>query len=326
MQSTSLPFAKLAGAVRTKLLLPRTRGGACMVLDTIHTKCHSAVSLGSQRPALQKFCVRTSNALRHSRRHFSVYSNLDPESAFVPGEVEWSANIANSISLIGRLGKDVNFQQISNGALVSETTLAVYRGKDLSPSWFDLQFWDQQAEAANTHLYKGKQVHVYGRIKLETWQDQRTGQERLRARVVVNDFSLIKDDQSVRPQYEYSQPPNQAPTQSNYTPQPRTPSSGGTNKTEYWNQLFDHPNNFWDNRLGKRNPRAPDFKHKEDNTALWLDSYDTPPWVVERLVELGDSQDVGSAPMGGSQDNFNQADDFTYTPKQTSGLPGEPPF
>ena len=44
-----------------------------------------------------------------------------------------------------------------------------------------------------------------------------------------------------------------------------------------WMDFFDNPNAYWDNRQNKRNPKAPDFKHKDDkDTVLWLDSRDTP--------------------------------------------------
>ena len=44
-----------------------------------------------------------------------------------------------------------------------------------------------------------------------------------------------------------------------------------------WMDFFDNPNAYWDNRQNKRNPRAPDFKHKDEkDTVLWLDSRDTP--------------------------------------------------
>jgi len=34
-----------------------------------------------------------------------------------------------------------------------------------------------------------------------------------------------------------------------------------------WNS---HPNEFWDNRANKRNPKGPDLKHKETGLAVWL--------------------------------------------------------
>ena len=40
-----------------------------------------------------------------------------------------------------------------------------------------------------------------------------------------------------------------------------------------WEQFFASRGDYWDNRTSKRNPRAPDFKHKSDpQIALWIDS------------------------------------------------------
>jgi hypothetical protein len=33
----------------------------------------------------------------------------------------------------------------------------------------------------------------------------------------------------------------------------------------------------------KRNPRAPDFKHRTEDKALWISSRNTPSWVVPNL-------------------------------------------
>ena len=61
-----------------------------------------------------------------------------------------------------------------------------------------------------------------------------------------------------------------------------------TNPAEQkWKAFFENPNGFWDNRSNKRNPKAPDFRSKTGDTALWLDSRDTPPWVPAQLVKAG---------------------------------------
>uniref|UniRef100_A0ACD5WL12 Uncharacterized protein n=1 Tax=Avena sativa TaxID=4498 RepID=A0ACD5WL12_AVESA len=46
--------------------------------------------------------------------------------------------------------------------------------------------------------------------------------------------------------------------------------------------LVDNPQDWWDNRIDKRSPKAPDFKHKENGEAIWLNSR-TPGWVTEAL-------------------------------------------
>lgn len=53
-----------------------------------------------------------------------------------------------------------------------------------------------------------------------------------------------------------------------------------------WALFFGDPSSYWDNRLSKRAPRAPDFKHKTSGEGLWISSRDTPAWVEGRLGEL----------------------------------------
>ncbi|XP_027922400.1 protein OSB3, chloroplastic/mitochondrial-like isoform X2 [Vigna unguiculata] len=48
-----------------------------------------------------------------------------------------------------------------------------------------------------------------------------------------------------------------------------------------WNDLVQNPAKWWDNRVDKRNEKAPDFKHKETGEGLWLGS--SPSWVLDKL-------------------------------------------
>ena len=59
-------------------------------------------------------------------------------------------------------------------------------------------------------------------------------------------------------------------------------------KDACWEEYFSNPNSFWDNRLNKRNSRAPDFRHKVTRQALWVDGWYTPEWIKERLRYGGD--------------------------------------
>ena len=55
-----------------------------------------------------------------------------------------------------------------------------------------------------------------------------------------------------------------------------------------WNSVFDTPNLWWNNTTNKRNPRAPDFKLKDDGqVVLWIDNRDTPEWAKEKLEKSG---------------------------------------
>ena len=48
---------------------------------------------------------------------------------------------------------------------------------------------------------------------------------------------------------------------------------------QLWREYFADPILWWDNRLKKRNPRAPDFKHRVTRKALWIDGWYTPRWA-----------------------------------------------
>ncbi|KAG8376523.1 hypothetical protein BUALT_Bualt09G0072200 [Buddleja alternifolia] len=57
-----------------------------------------------------------------------------------------------------------------------------------------------------------------------------------------------------------------------------------------WKNLVENPDKWYDNRAKKRNPKAPDFKHKETGEALWVDKL--PAWVLSRLPPIKDGQNT----------------------------------
>lgn len=48
-----------------------------------------------------------------------------------------------------------------------------------------------------------------------------------------------------------------------------------------WKDLVENSEKWWDNRLNKKNPKSPDFKHKDLGTGLWLS--DSPAWALSKL-------------------------------------------
>jgi len=79
-------------------------------------------------------------------------------------------------------------------------------------------------------------------------------------------------------------------------------------KDDLWREVLDNPNAWWDNRERKNapggNPRYPDFKHKDSQTPLWIESRDTPQWAIDALLG-GPAMATadGMAPQGG-EDGF----------------------
>jgi single-strand DNA-binding protein len=95
----------------------------------------------------------------------------------------------NSISLIGRLGKDPDTKYFEDGKVVSKTSIAVRRWGEGS-DWFDLEVWGKQAQTLTDYARKGDQIGVTGRMTTETWADRNTGEERKRWVVKVSSIEL----------------------------------------------------------------------------------------------------------------------------------------
>lgn len=55
---------------------------------------------------------------------------------------------------------------------------------------------------------------------------------------------------------------------------------------ESWQAFFANPVDWWDNRKNKKNPKYPDFKHKDTGEALWVEGRYNPPWVKSQLAIL----------------------------------------
>ncbi len=240
-------------------------------------------------------------------------------------EVEWSAENANSVTLIGRLGREPEVKYLEDGKVVASVTLAVSRGKNASPHWFDLDFWNDEARLVES-LHKGQQVQVQGRLKQDQWVDRQTQQNRSKVSVTCSKVALVAGGGGGGGSFGGGGGGGGPSWQQGggYAAQGGSSSSGyggggrggggasvqSKDVEGRWAALFCSPDDFWDNRATKRNPKAPDFKHKETGEALWVESRTTPSWVASSLKELDlnvqvDPKTLFGAP-GGQQDPQKQ--------------------
>lgn len=98
----------------------------------------------------------------------------------------------NSITLIGRAGRDPEFKTFESGKMVASFTLAVNGYKrDDEPDWFTVEIWGRQAQTAADYVRKGSQIAVIGSVKLETWTDRTTGAERSKMKVSGDRLELL---------------------------------------------------------------------------------------------------------------------------------------
>jgi single-strand DNA-binding protein len=104
----------------------------------------------------------------------------------------------NSITIVGRAGKDPEVKYFESGTVVANLRVAV-RGlkKDDEPEWFSLEIWGKTAQVAADYVRKGSLIGVLGRIKTERWTDRTTGQERSKPVVVVNSLELLSSKGAV---------------------------------------------------------------------------------------------------------------------------------
>jgi len=277
---------------------------------------------------------RVSSGSSSSLRTFASYAQRDAQfgseqRTAPPATVEWDATLANSVTLIGNCGSDPELRVLPSGKMVCEVSIAVNQGRkqqqqnngygnegemenDGKTAWYTVVAWDEEAVRLSEHVRKGNSVCVQGRLATDTWVCKQTGQNRSKAKVVLNQFSFVARGESMMSNntngvgYEpMRQQQQQQQQQQQRMPPPPPPSGDGfqSPKDALWRSVFDAPDRWWDNRENKRNPRAPDFKHKDTGEGLWLTGRDTPPWVMERMMGGAAGAGAGGAMAAGQDDS-----------------------
>lgn len=105
------------------------------------------------------------------------------------GEIDWSPDRINAVSLIGSLGRDLELRYLANGSVVGNVALAVRRNQDKT-DWFELEVWGALAERAKDVVRKGSKVHVEGRLKVDEWTDAASNSKRSRTKVCGSGVGL----------------------------------------------------------------------------------------------------------------------------------------
>lgn len=116
--------------------------------------------------------------------------DTNPGTVFVAGRGAAMANL-NKVFLIGRLTQDLELRTTPGGAKVTDLRLAVNRlipAKDGGEPreevlFIDVTVWNRQAENCHSYLKKGRQVHIEGYLKQDSWDDKNTGEKRTKIKV-----------------------------------------------------------------------------------------------------------------------------------------------
>ena len=98
----------------------------------------------------------------------------------------------NTINLVGRAGREPDVRYFESGSTVANFTLAVNRiSRGDEPDWFNLEIWGKQAQIAADYVKKGSLIGITGSLKIDSWKDKNTGEDRFKPVVRVDRLNLL---------------------------------------------------------------------------------------------------------------------------------------
>ena len=110
----------------------------------------------------------------------------------------------NKVMLIGRLTRDPEFREFSNGGKVANIGFAVNNRRknqqsgqwEEVPVWVDLKAFSNEtgrklADLAEKNLRKGAQIYVEGHLVLEEWTGKEDGKKQSKMVVHVDDIEFL---------------------------------------------------------------------------------------------------------------------------------------
>jgi single-strand DNA-binding protein len=95
----------------------------------------------------------------------------------------------NHITIMGRIGTDIELRRTGNGVAVASFTVACDRdfksGGEKETDWIDCVAWRQTGEFIQKYFAKGRTIVVSGRLQMRSWTDK-DGNKRKSAEIVVD--------------------------------------------------------------------------------------------------------------------------------------------
>lgn len=98
----------------------------------------------------------------------------------------------NTVTLIGRVVRDIEVKSTNSGKSVASFALAVDGyGKDADASFIDCVAWNKAAELLAEYAPKGKQIGITGRLQTRIWEKDDI--KRKATEVIIDQFQLLSD-------------------------------------------------------------------------------------------------------------------------------------
>ena len=95
----------------------------------------------------------------------------------------------NNVMLIGNLATDVEVKEVGEDKRVASFTLAVDRPGLEQADFVRIAAWNNQPDACNRFLAKGKRVAVHGRLRSRSWEED--GKKRSAIEVVAASVEFL---------------------------------------------------------------------------------------------------------------------------------------
>ncbi len=106
-------------------------------------------------------------------------------------------NLRNKVQLIGNVGEEVEYLQLSNGKPMARVPIATkeiqqnaHGEKVVEIQWHHLVGWGDTADFMNVLLKKGKEVAIQGKLKHHSYKGD-DGKYRFYSEVIVSEFMLL---------------------------------------------------------------------------------------------------------------------------------------
>ena len=111
----------------------------------------------------------------------------------------------NSVTLLGRVGKDVEVRDVNGTKCASFTLATSEKYKDRNgevkelTEWHNIVAWRATADICEKFVRKGDQVCVQGRIKYRSWETDR-GEKRYATDIFADKVELLGKPQATQSQ------------------------------------------------------------------------------------------------------------------------------
>ncbi|XWS67386.1 hypothetical protein CRYUN_Cryun04dG0002900 [Craigia yunnanensis] len=227
--------------------------------------------------ALQSFSTSTPSKRWTKSEKPSDSQPSGPKEWPRPTKIPYQSKVANSVSFSGYIHMPVQFEAASDGKFWAGTVISQNASSDSPPLWIPIIFEGDLAHIAACHLKENDHVYIDGQLSADRPTSNAThGQTNVQ--VMVRTINFVDESppmsKSIASLKEEGTLSHSASTE-----------KGTETAASMWRDLLDNPKEWQDYRENKLNglvkPRYPDFKRKDGDLALWLDS--APKWVLSEL-------------------------------------------